>query len=307
MAMELKIISPAEDGFIKTIEFNFDELKGELETRLEKYQGLAYTDDTIQEAKSDRATLNKFRKALDAKRLEIKRRCLEPYDAFEAKIKELTGMVDKPVQAIDSQVKGYEERKRSEKQRMIQALWDAQESDAKAMVKLADVFDQRWLNVTYPLTSVEKEITEFLAKVEEELDLIYQLHTDFEQQVIRFYLGNGFNVAQALAEDKKLKDAAAKQEEYRKQREAAKAAAEEARKQQEAARSTFDEPATTAETVVMPEPEMAPSPPISVEPVVRQVDFRVWATSEQLSDLKQFLTDNNIRYGRVEDDSRDAA
>lgn len=297
MTMELKIISPAEDGFVKSIDFNFDELKGELTNRLEKYQGLAYTDDTIQDAKKDRATLNKFKKALNDKKLEIKRRVLEPYDEFEEKIKELIALVDKPVLAIDSQVKGYEERKRTEKQQTIQAVWDAQESPIKSMVTLANVFDQRWLNVTYSMAQIEQEITDFLKKVEEELNLIYDLHTEHEDQVIRVYL-KGFNVAAALAEDKALKDAAAKQEAYRKQREEAKAAAEaEEKARREAAAQAAPEPPAQPEQPRRPAP--AASPQAHPEPVC--IDFRVWATSKQLSGLRDYMNANGIKYGRVED------
>jgi len=299
MTMELKIISPAEDGFVKSIDFNFDELKGELTNRLEKYQGLAYTDDTIQDAKKDRATLNKFKKALNDKKLEIKRRCLEPYTDFEARIKELTALVEQPVMAIDSQVKGYEERKRTEKQQTIQAVWDVQESDVKSMVTLANVFDQRWLNVTYPMASVEQEITAFLAKVEEELNIIYDLKTEYEDQVVRTYL-QGFNLSSALAEDKALKDAAAKQEAYRKQREEAKAAAEaEEKARREAAAQAAPEPPAQPEQPRRPAP--AASPQAQPEPVTHCVEFRVWVTGDQLTALGNYMNANGIKYGRVED------
>jgi hypothetical protein len=297
--MELKIISPAEDGFVKSIDFNFDELKGELTKRLKKYQGLAYTDDTIQDAKKDRATLNKFKKALNDKKLEIKRRCLEPYTDFEARIKELIALVDQPVLAIDSQVKGYEDRKRTEKQQTIQDLWDVQESDVKSMVTLSNVFDQRWLNVTYSMAQIEQEITDFLKKVEEELNLIYDLKTEHEDQVVRTYL-KGFNLSQALAEDKALKDAAAKQEAYRKQREEAKAAAEaEEKARREAAAQAAPEPPAHPEQPRQSAPAAAPQ--AQPEPVTHCVEFRVWATGDQLTALGNYMNANGIKYGRVED------
>lgn len=294
MTMELKIISPAEDGFVKSIDFNFAELKGELTNRLEKYQGLAYTDDTIGDAKKDRAKLNKFKKALNDKKLEIKRRCLEPYTDFEARIKELIALVDQPVLAIDSQVKGYEERKRTEKQQTIQAVWDvqAQESAVKSMVTLSNVFDQRWLNVTYSMAQIEQEITDFLKKVEEELNLIYDLKTEHEEQVIRTYL-KGFNVAAALAEDKDLKEAAAKQEGYRKQREEARAAGAGA-----AAGDAGDAAGSAAWAAWAA--GAAASPQAQPEPVTHCVEFRVWVTGDQLTALGKYMNANGIKYGRVE-------
>ncbi|BDQ35896.1 hypothetical protein SYK_02560 [Pseudodesulfovibrio nedwellii] len=302
MGMELKIISPSEDGYIKSIEFNFDELKTGLGSSLEKYQGLAYTDETIQEAKKDRATLNTLKKALNAKRLEIKKRCLAPYDEFEAKIKELTGLVDQPMLAIDSQVKGYEERKRTEKSDKIKAYWDAQESNVKTLVQLDRIFDKRWLNVTYSMAKVETAITDFFEKVESELALIEELDTEFSDQVVRMYLKE-FNVAKAMAENKALIEQKAQREEYTRQQEeaAAKAKAEaealaQERRQEEAA----------ASQIVEPEPQPEPTQPVEIQQQaqpesnpVHQVDFRVWATTDELRELGRYMKSRGIKYGRV--------
>ena len=65
--MELKIYNPSEDGFIKAIEWNYDELKAELVKKLEYYKGLVYTEDQIKEAKADRAKLNALTTAIDEK------------------------------------------------------------------------------------------------------------------------------------------------------------------------------------------------------------------------------------------------
>ena len=66
--MELVIYKPTDDQFVKTIDFNFDELKQEITSALEKYQGLVYTDDSIKDAKTDRATLNKFKRGFRGKK-----------------------------------------------------------------------------------------------------------------------------------------------------------------------------------------------------------------------------------------------
>lgn len=109
--MELKIYNPHEDGFIKAIEWNYEELKAELSQKLEQYKGLVYTEDQIKEAKADRAKLNALATAIDDKRKQIKKQCLQPYEQFEAQIKDLLAVIKEPVALIDSQIKGYEEEK----------------------------------------------------------------------------------------------------------------------------------------------------------------------------------------------------
>ena len=81
--MELKIYNPSEDGFIKPIEWNYEELKAELSQKLEQYKGLVYTEDQIKEAKADRAKLNALATAIDGKRKELKKQCLQPYEQFK--------------------------------------------------------------------------------------------------------------------------------------------------------------------------------------------------------------------------------
>ena len=56
----------------EVIDFNFEELKEEITTKSALYKNMVYTDETIKDAKSDRALLNKFKTALEDKRKEVK-------------------------------------------------------------------------------------------------------------------------------------------------------------------------------------------------------------------------------------------
>ena len=75
--------------------WDFAMLKAELQSRLDSYAGLVYTDETIKSAKTDRTTLNKVKKAIEDARKAYKARCLAPYEALEPQIKELVEMVEK--------------------------------------------------------------------------------------------------------------------------------------------------------------------------------------------------------------------
>ena len=110
--MELKI---KEITFPEVIEFNFDELKQEIESRVSMYTNLVYTDEQIKQAKADRANLNKFVKALSDERIKMKKQCLKPYEGFEAKVNELSKIVQEPIALIDKQVREYEEQQKKAK------------------------------------------------------------------------------------------------------------------------------------------------------------------------------------------------
>ena len=112
MSMEF-VMGNSLETLPKTIDFNFEELKGQLAESLALYTGLVVTEDGIKGAKEDRAKLNKLREALENKRKEVKRECMAPYTDFEAKVKELVGLIDQPIAAIDAQLKEYEEKRRA--------------------------------------------------------------------------------------------------------------------------------------------------------------------------------------------------
>ena len=94
----------------KAIDFNFEELKQELQNKMTQYTNCVYTDDQIVLAKKDLAHLRKFTKALSDERIRIKKQCLQPYEDFEAKVKALTNIVNEPISLIDKQIKSYGKR-----------------------------------------------------------------------------------------------------------------------------------------------------------------------------------------------------
>ena len=274
--MELKVYSPTEDQFITDIKFNHEEIKQELAVRLEKYRGLVYTEGTIKEAKTDRASLNKFKDAIETRRKEIKKACLKPYEDFESKVKEIVAMIDEPIKAIDDQVKNFEQIKKDEKLSAIKQFFLDKVDDLEKLVSFEKVYNAKWLNVTYKETDIYKEITELLDRVRSDLEALNALETPNLMQLKDFYLKD-FDLTATLQEKKRLEEQAARIAEH------------EARVQQEkqvAQESQQDVRAT--EKAVKKEQQ-----------ALLSVDFRIQATREQLAALRQFLNDNGIKYGRV--------
>ena len=125
MALELRIISPSEEGFVKAIVWNHEEIEKAVAEKMSYYKGLVYTDDQIIEAKKDRAALNKFIAALKAKDREIKKLCLQPYEEFHEKMLQIIAQVEEPATLIDNQVKEYEESQKATKLEEIKKLGGA--------------------------------------------------------------------------------------------------------------------------------------------------------------------------------------
>ena len=104
--MEL-IVSDFE--ITKQITFNYEDLKKELTIRVKKYKDKIYNEETIKDAKSDRALLNKVSKAINDEKKRVKEKLLGPYIDFENKCKELMQIIDEASAGIDDQVKKFEE------------------------------------------------------------------------------------------------------------------------------------------------------------------------------------------------------
>jgi ClpP class serine protease len=131
--------------FIQAITFNKAELMGEIKNRVAKYEGVKYGEEEIKEAKGDRATLNKFREAMEDRRKEIKAWWNEPYIRFEKDVKEVLELIDKPIKEIDEQIKGYEERKKEEKKVSIQGIYNASVGVYEELLPLSRILNMKWL------------------------------------------------------------------------------------------------------------------------------------------------------------------
>ena len=220
--MELKIYNPREDGFIKAIEWNYEELKAELSQKLEDYKGLVYTEEQMKEAKADRAKLNALATAIDSKRKEIKKQCLQPYEQFEAQIKDLLAIIKEPVALIDSQIKGYEEEKKQKKLEEVKALFEKLKDAAGEeleFVGFEQIFEDKFLNASLSLKMVETVISNKFNAIKHDIKTIAELK-EYSFEATEVYKET-LNLNTALEKAKYMVDIAEKKkaEEERKEQE----------------------------------------------------------------------------------------
>lgn len=55
--MEFRLINPTEDGFLRVIQWNKEELEAAVRSRITSYENVVYTEDNMKQAKADRARL----------------------------------------------------------------------------------------------------------------------------------------------------------------------------------------------------------------------------------------------------------
>lgn len=184
--MELRI---STDLAPQEIAFNFEELKSSLTERLAYYNDLIITEDTIKEGKADRATLNKLREAIETRRKEIKKQCLQPYEVFEAKVKELVTLIDSPIAAIDTQVKTFEEAKKREKRDRIYNIYGRiVPKDLVEIIPMARIYEKRWSNVSVSLETIEQEIQSYVNKVQADMMALENVEEEYRTPVRAKYI-----------------------------------------------------------------------------------------------------------------------
>lgn len=161
---------------IGEISINFDELKKELEQSLFKYKDILVTEENLASAKKDKAMLNKVSKAINDRKIELKREFLAPYEVIENQIKELIGMISEVSTAIDLQVKVFEENDKNKKKEEIQKMWDNIISQHPLPFLTLDAcFKDKWLNKTVTLANIMSEMEEFIQKISQELKLLEEM------------------------------------------------------------------------------------------------------------------------------------
>ena len=186
----------------EVIAFNFEELKEEITNKSALYKNMVYTDETIKDAKSDRALLNKFKTALEDKRKEVKKQCLEPYNQFEKQIKELVAIIDEPVKLIGEQITEFEDREKAEKHEQITELFD--KAGFQSFVTLEQIFDPKWLNKSVSLKSIEEELTNTVYRIGHDVTTINSLK-EYSFEALEHYKKT-LDLAGAIAEGQRLAD-----------------------------------------------------------------------------------------------------
>ncbi|MCD7998970.1 MAG: DUF1351 domain-containing protein [Clostridiales bacterium] len=290
--MELKIYSPQEAGFVQKIDWNFDELKKEITTASQEYEASVYTDETIMDAKKDRAKLRKFIDAMNSERTRIRKKLLEPDEVFGSQIKELTGIIEKAIINIDDQVKDYERRQREEKTAKVRDFYEENINDLIDILPFEKVFRPEYANASTTMKSIKEEILALIQKVDEGLAIINEVDSPYAGEMKEIFLQT-YDIGKAMAERNRLEAAAQKRKEYE---------AEQARKKAEREASLKAETARVigagkGRAVIQ---QSKPGPEIeTVEDPVHVIDFRVHATAVQLTKLKEFLKNEGIRFEPV--------
>ncbi len=259
------------------ITWNYDEIKNELTEKIQKYETLAYTEDQIQEAKKDRANLNKLKTALNDERLRREKEYMKPFQVFKDQVNEIREIIDKPIKIIDEQLEGYEEDRKRKKREEIGAYW-AQESTHPDWITLPLIFQDKWLNASYSMTQIKKDIDSKVGQINYDMETLEML-PEYSFEAMEIYK-TSLDMNKAIAEGQRLADIQKRKEEAEKA-------------EQELMKKVEEEEAEA----IMADMEAEASPaPEQKEEKKMMVRFEVELTVDQAKELRAFFQERGIRF-----------
>lgn len=281
---EINLLVEQKNGSIET---NSEEIKAALAAKMEEYKGMVFTAESQPEAKRTVASLRKLKKAMNDRRIEIKKTFMAPYTNFEAQVKELDKLIDEPIDFISGQIEEFERRSVEAKKAMICEIYTgimAEHGTVMEYLPLDRIYDSRWENSTTTQKAITEAITAHVEHVEKDLDTIRAMESEFEDKGLAKY--------RATLE---LSDAITAMNQYQKQKE--EILRRQAEEEQRKAALVHEEPVV---------PEVVPDVALEEEKAVRSatapegtVRYEVVADPFQIAQLEAAMREYGIKFRRV--------
>jgi hypothetical protein len=157
------------------IEFNeFDRLKSQALQLAENIGQVEVNEETIQFSKKMLTAVNAKIKELESKRISIKKEMLEPYDTFEKQVKEIVTIVKDADNLVRDQVRTLEERERDAKREQVAEIFGKRIGHYifGEVFTFEKFIKPSHLNKSTSIKSVEKEMVDWLEKIDNDLKVI---------------------------------------------------------------------------------------------------------------------------------------
>lgn len=199
--MEIIIKEPIE--FLNKIETNLDDVIESIKVKIEKYDNLVYTEKDIPEAKKDRANFNKSITVVKNSKRDIKKRLLVPLELLEPKFKEAESLFVTAKDNVDGQLKAFDTRTKEAKRADITKFFNDNVGELGEVLKLADIFDDRWLNSSFKMKDIDATLLVLFQKMNDDIEIIKDFETQYTDRILDVYIQTR-NLKKATEEKNRL-------------------------------------------------------------------------------------------------------
>lgn len=253
----------------------------QLRENLDKYD---VTKGNLKEAKSTRAKLNKLKKAIKGRKVEIKKKAEAPIKDFNDKVESLIDEIDFSSTKISDGIKVFEVQEKEERH-------ENNFNHIAAMCELANVdpskikYQSSWDNKSYSKTKFEIEVDQQIALIKQQQDQFADNIKIISEKAEKLGLPADHWI-KAL-DNYSLSDVLDGMEEYKNDLDAVSKA------QKEAKLNRLNNLKKQGNKYVDPETG-------EIKDKIFSLKLKVKGTSRQLKQLQSFLKDNGIEYEGLE-------
>ena len=217
---KLELVKPEFNGEIQAkiksvgeIESNMKEVKGYVKELNNYYKNINFTEETMKEAKDEKAKVNKFKIQVADYRKNIVAEYNKPIKTFEETARETEKLLTETYNTINKQVSSYEDEQKRKKEQQIKDYFE----EYKTANNIDFIrYEQAKINVTLnaSLKSLKEQAKIFIDKIADDLRLIET--QECKEEILVEYKQN-LNVSRAIQEvanrHKLLEEEKRKQEE----------------------------------------------------------------------------------------------
>ena len=183
---------------------NAEKIRDMVKAALPQYSIENYSSSDVAKAKEDKTKLNKAAKALNDERIKIEKEWMKPFGEFKDVVTETVGLIKNCVASIDTIIKEDDERTKNAKREQVERLAETCGLEVVG-IKLENIWNEKWLNKTTSLKSIEKEITEKVNSIKNDLETLKTFAEDYDTLVT--YYKENLNLSETVAYANRLIEA----------------------------------------------------------------------------------------------------
>lgn len=272
---EFKSEIKAELKGITKIEDNINDVKNYALKLSEYYNIKEFDEDTLKDAKNERAEVNKFKDKVADFRKEITNKFNEPLEKFTTTAKETEKILKETYDTINNQIKAYEDKQKKEKEEAVKGYFNELcEAENIDFVN----YEQSNINVTLSasMKSLKEQAKKFVDKIVDDINLINS--TQYVDEIMIDYKKD-LNVSRAITE---VNNRHAELEKVKQQKE-----------EQEEQKLNDEEMLNRIDSLSAPKVEKKTN---ENQEEILELSFKVRHTRAKLIALKEFLNNGGYDY-----------
>lgn len=165
-----------------SISADFDALENSIKMMVAPFSGVTVSPETLKDEKKVRAYLRSISKDLNDRRKTIKNTYMEPYNRFEARVKQIDRIITDEVENIDTQIKAIEAEERRSRRDALQTIYEEAAPALVPVIGFDRIVEEGWLLKSMSPKKAEDALLDKVDRIASEWMTFQKLDLDHKDQ-----------------------------------------------------------------------------------------------------------------------------